>query len=245
MIVVVLVPVIAGMFFGVLMLLAACWRSALPKAPVVALALWPLWDFFGPGPVGPFSGDLLLLFSGVWLGVAVARLSRQGWWAKSADPRHAAAILHVWLRHLLRPATTPRIRRCVIAAGSALIGLTAVFIGPHDRCAVGRRALPADVRSAGRADCGSCPAQPVGWLMLFVGACFAANTVAVQYLAAGAGSGAEWWAWWVGRGGGASLVPATLLPVLLLPTGRLPKPKVASSCAGVVLGQLSLLRLRA
>jgi hypothetical protein len=79
MIVVVLVPVIAGMFFGVLMLASACWRSALPKAPVVALALWPLWDFFGPGPVGPFSGDLLLLFSGVWLGVAVARLSRQGW----------------------------------------------------------------------------------------------------------------------------------------------------------------------
>jgi hypothetical protein len=79
MIVVVLVPVIAGMFFGVLMLASACWRSALPKAPVVALALWPLWDFFGPGPVGPFSGDLLLLFAGVWLGVAVALLSRQRW----------------------------------------------------------------------------------------------------------------------------------------------------------------------
>lgn len=79
MIAVVLVPVIAGMFFGVLMLAAACWRSGLPKAPVVALALWPLWDFFGPGPVGPFSGELLLLFAGVWLGVAVNRLSRQRW----------------------------------------------------------------------------------------------------------------------------------------------------------------------
>lgn len=79
MIVVVLVPVIAGMFVGVLMLASACWRSALPKAPVVALALWPLWDFFGPGPVGPFSADLLLLFAGLWLGVAVARLPRHRW----------------------------------------------------------------------------------------------------------------------------------------------------------------------
>ncbi len=79
MIAVVLVPVIAGMFFGVLMLAAACWRSDLPKAPVVALALWPLWDFFAPGPVGPFTADLLLLFSGVWLGVAVARQPRGRW----------------------------------------------------------------------------------------------------------------------------------------------------------------------
>lgn len=79
MIAVILVPVIAGMFIGVLILAVACWRSALPKAPVVALALWPLWDFFGPGPVGPFSGDLLLLFAGVWLGVAVAGLPRQRW----------------------------------------------------------------------------------------------------------------------------------------------------------------------
>ena len=46
---------------------------------MVALALWPLWDFFGPGPVGPFSGELLLLVAGVWLGVAVARLPRQKW----------------------------------------------------------------------------------------------------------------------------------------------------------------------
>lgn len=79
MIAVVLVPVIAGMFFGVLLLAVACWRSGLPKAPVVALALWPLWDFLGPGSVGPFSGELLLLVAGTWLGVAVGRLSRQRW----------------------------------------------------------------------------------------------------------------------------------------------------------------------
>lgn len=79
MIAVVLVPVIAGMFIGVLVLATACWRSALPKVPVVALALWPLWDFFGPGPLGPFSGNLLLLLAGTWLGVAVARLPRPRW----------------------------------------------------------------------------------------------------------------------------------------------------------------------
>jgi hypothetical protein len=79
MIAVVLVPVIAGMFVGVLMLAAACWRSGLPKTPVVTLALWPLWDPFGPGQVGPFSGDLLLLLAGVWLGAAIARLSPQSW----------------------------------------------------------------------------------------------------------------------------------------------------------------------
>lgn len=79
MIAVVLVPVIVGMFFGVLLLAAACWRSGLPKVPVVALALWPLWEFFGPGPAGPFSGDLLVLVAGTWLGVVVARLSRQRW----------------------------------------------------------------------------------------------------------------------------------------------------------------------
>ncbi len=79
----VLVPVIAGMFFGVLLLAAACWRSGLPKAPVVALALWPLWDFFGPGPIGPFTAELPLLFAGVWLGVAVALMPRHRWQGES------------------------------------------------------------------------------------------------------------------------------------------------------------------
>ena len=73
MVAVVLIPVIGGMLIGILLLATACWRTDLPKPPVVALALWPLWDFFGPGPVGPFTADLLLLLSGVWLGVALAR----------------------------------------------------------------------------------------------------------------------------------------------------------------------------
>ena len=133
MIAVVLVPVIAGMFFGVLMLASACWRSALPKAPVVALALWPLWDFFGPGPVGPFSGELLLLVAGVWLGVAVARLPRQRVAGRNRLTLvTAAAILHVWLRDTPASSDHPAaLAAWVIAAGSTLIGLTAVFIGPQ------------------------------------------------------------------------------------------------------------------
>lgn len=79
MITAVLVPVIAGMFFGVLLLAAACWRSALPRAAVVALALWPLWDFFGPGPVGPFTADVFLLVAGLLLGTAVARMPATRW----------------------------------------------------------------------------------------------------------------------------------------------------------------------
>jgi hypothetical protein len=79
MIAAVLVPVIVGMFFGVLLLAAACWRSALPKAPVVALALWPLWDLLAPGPVGPVSAEPFLLFAGIGLALAVARMPGQRW----------------------------------------------------------------------------------------------------------------------------------------------------------------------
>jgi DNA-binding CsgD family transcriptional regulator len=65
------------------------------------------------------------------------------------------------------------------------------------------------------------PRNPVGWLMLFVGACFAVNAAALQWLAAGNNSGAAGLAWWTERGS-AALVPATLMLVLLLPDGRLP-----------------------
>lgn len=80
----VLVPVIAGMFFGVLLLAMALWRSAFPRVPVVLLALWPLWDFFGPSPLGPFTTDLLLLVAGIWLALAVARLPRSRWLGRDA-----------------------------------------------------------------------------------------------------------------------------------------------------------------
>jgi two-component system NarL family sensor kinase len=129
----------------------------------------------------------------------------------------------------------------VIAAGSTLIGLTAVFIGPHDHVPWDAALFPLMFGVPGALIAARARDNPVGWLMLVVGASFAANTVAVQYLAAGAGSGAEWWAWWVGRGGGASLVPATLLLVLLLPTGRLPGPRWRIPVTCVVLGQVSLL----
>ena len=67
----------------------------------------------------------------------------------------------------------------------------------------------------------SLPRNPVGWLMLFVGTCFAVNAAALQWLAAGNTSAAAELAWWAERGS-AVLVPATLLLVLLLPDGRLP-----------------------
>lgn len=79
MIVAVLVPVIAGMFFGVLLLAAACWRSGLPRGAAALLALWPVWDFFGPSPLGPFTTDLLLVGGTAWLAVSVARLSGPRW----------------------------------------------------------------------------------------------------------------------------------------------------------------------
>ena len=75
----VLLPVVAGMFFGVLLLAAALWRSGLAKLPIVLLALWPLWDFLGPSPIGPFSTDLLIVGAAVGLGWVVARLPVESW----------------------------------------------------------------------------------------------------------------------------------------------------------------------
>jgi hypothetical protein len=75
----VLVPVIAGMFFGVILLAVALWRAGFPRVPVVALALWPLWDFLGPSSLGPLTSELFLLVAGVWLGVVVARFPHSRW----------------------------------------------------------------------------------------------------------------------------------------------------------------------
>lgn len=121
------------------------------------------------------------------------------------------------------------------------MGLAAVFIGPHDDVPWEATLFPLMFGVPGALIAARALRNPVGWLMLFVGACFAANAVAAQYVAANAGPGAEWWAWWVGRGGGASLVPATLLLVLVLPTGRLPSPTWRIPVACVVLGQVCLL----
>jgi hypothetical protein len=75
----VLVPVILGMFCGVILLVVAMWRSAFPRVPLVVLALWPLWDFFGPSSLGPVTSELFLLVAGVWLGIVVARLPHSRW----------------------------------------------------------------------------------------------------------------------------------------------------------------------
>ena len=80
----VLVPVIAGMFVGVLLLAVALWRSDIPRVPVALLALWPLWDFFGPAQLGPLTGEVFLLVAGVWLGLLVARLPRSRWLGRDA-----------------------------------------------------------------------------------------------------------------------------------------------------------------
>ncbi len=129
----------------------------------------------------------------------------------------------------------------VVAAGSTLIGLTAVFVGPQEHAPWDAALFPLLFGVPGALIAAQLPRNPVGWLMLYVGAGFAANTVAVQYLAADAGSGAQWWAWWVGRGGGATLVPATLLLVLLLPSGCLPSPRWRIPVGCVVAVQVAFL----
>ena len=68
------------------------------------------------------------------------------------------------------------------------------------------------------------PRRAVGWLMLFVGACFAVNAAALQWLATGQAPAAAWLAWWAERAS-AVVVPATLALVLLLPDGRLPSAR--------------------
>jgi DNA-binding CsgD family transcriptional regulator len=68
------------------------------------------------------------------------------------------------------------------------------------------------------------PRRAVGWLMLFVGACFALNAMALQWLATGHAPAAAWLAWWAERAS-AVVVPATLALVLLLPDGRLPSAR--------------------
>ena len=81
MIAVVLVPVILGMLVGLGLLVVALWRSGFPHGAVVALALWPLWDFFGPSALGPLTADLWLAIGGVWLAVVLARTPREQWMA--------------------------------------------------------------------------------------------------------------------------------------------------------------------
>jgi hypothetical protein len=84
MVVAVLVPVIAGMFFGVILMAVALWRAGFPPVPVVLLALWPLWDFFGPSRLGPLSSELFLAMAGVWLGITLTRIPADRWHGRDA-----------------------------------------------------------------------------------------------------------------------------------------------------------------
>ena len=65
--------------------------------------------------------------------------------------------------------------------------------------------------------------NPIGWLLLLIGACFAGNALALQWLASDHTSADVWVAWWSERGS-ALLVPATVLLLVVLPDGRLPSP---------------------
>ena len=73
-----LVPHLIGSFFGVLLLSIACWRSGLPRVPVLMLVAFLVWDFTF-APVGPLEPHLLLMVALAWLGLHVGRLPHAQW----------------------------------------------------------------------------------------------------------------------------------------------------------------------
>jgi len=122
----------------------------------------------------------------------------------------------------------------VVVASAVLTSATAITIGSHRTIPWDTALYPVMFGLPGALIASRVPLNPIGWLMLFVAAEFAATTVGVQWLTAGIDTAANWWAWWVGRGGGALLVPATLLLLLLLPDGRLPSPRWRGPAAAVL-----------
>lgn len=113
----------------------------------------------------------------------------------------------------------------MVAAASTLAAATVVSIGPHDEIPWDAALFPPMFSVAGAMIAARLPGELIGWLMLAIGGWFSSIAVGTQWLSAGMDSSASWWAWWVGRGGGAMLVPATLLLVLLLPDGHLPSKR--------------------
>lgn len=74
-----LVPHLVGSFFGILLLAVAGLRGrSLPRAPLLLLIAFLVWDFLLP-TVGPLEPHLLLAVSLVWLGVHVVRMSQERW----------------------------------------------------------------------------------------------------------------------------------------------------------------------
>ena len=127
----------------------------------------------------------------------------------------------------------------VVAASATLASATAATLGHHGNIPWDATLFPLMFGVPGAIIASRAPRIWIGWLMLFVAACFASNAVGNQWLEAGSMSGSRWWAWWVGRGGAASLVPATLLLILLLPDGRLPTPRWRNLVAATVIVQVA------
>lgn len=86
------------------------------------------------------------------------------------------------------------------------------------------------------------PRHPVGWLMVAVGACFAANALSLAWLASDQAAGEQVTAWWSERGS-AVVVPLTLLLVLLIPDGRLPSARWRPVVLAVVAAQAVVIAL--
>ncbi|MCD6641136.1 MAG: hypothetical protein LT071_14655 [Nocardioides sp.] len=79
-----LLPHLLGSFVGLLLLAIAGLRSvSLPKAPLVLLVAFLVWDFLLPS-WGPLEPHLLLAVALAWLGVTLLRMPQAEW----ADPGH-------------------------------------------------------------------------------------------------------------------------------------------------------------
>jgi len=83
------------------------------------------------------------------------------------------------------------------------------------------------------------PGNPVGWLMLAVGALFSISAFATQWVDGGHATGAAWAIWAADRAT-AVLVPCTLAVLLLLPDGRLPSPRWRPVAAVALTAQAAL-----
>lgn len=74
-----LLPHLVGSLLGLVLLMAAAWRSGcFPKAACGLVLAFLAWDYFLP-PVGPVEAHLLLFVGWTWLGVALLRMPDRVW----------------------------------------------------------------------------------------------------------------------------------------------------------------------
>lgn len=86
-----LLPHLVGSFFGILLLMVACWRSGVfPRTPLVLTVAFLVWDF-ALAPVGPLEAHLLLVVAWVWLGLHVLQLPAAVWRGTRVGDRQGAA----------------------------------------------------------------------------------------------------------------------------------------------------------